>query len=214
MCNFRRRSFISGLSLRSVWSVRRELRCCLRVENESPAPLVTLVSIPMTQPPAHPARLGPTLTGWNVRAHLWIHLVFLSAIFLQFLFAFFFCATLPDYVFSRVHPPACKQCPAGTEPTLGYEYKWWNVLPANMKTSCFNVGNSKCDTMNGGCLWQCLSLSLCLILKVVQHFELICLLASLPKVGGEDQYRFCFCMIIMNSQFALLVLFSITLVKV
>lgn len=32
---------------------------------------------------------------------------------------------------------------------LGYQYKWWNVLPSNMKTSCFNVGNSKCDNMNG-----------------------------------------------------------------
>uniref|UniRef100_A0A672J1D1 Si:dkey-153k10.9 n=1 Tax=Salarias fasciatus TaxID=181472 RepID=A0A672J1D1_SALFA len=38
---------------------------------------------------------------------------------------------------------ACVECPAGTEPVLGYEYKWWNVLPPNMKTSCFNVGNSK-----------------------------------------------------------------------
>ncbi|XP_030646148.1 UPF0577 protein KIAA1324-like [Chanos chanos] len=44
---------------------------------------------------------------------------------------------------------ACQPCPAGTEPALGYEYKWWNVLPPNMKTSCFNVGNSKCDGMNG-----------------------------------------------------------------
>uniref|UniRef100_A0A667ZY42 Endosome-lysosome associated apoptosis and autophagy regulator family member 2b n=1 Tax=Myripristis murdjan TaxID=586833 RepID=A0A667ZY42_9TELE len=44
---------------------------------------------------------------------------------------------------------ACSECPAGTEPVLGYEYKWWNVLPSNMKTSCFNVGNSKCDDMNG-----------------------------------------------------------------
>uniref|UniRef100_A0A8C9XZ41 Endosome-lysosome associated apoptosis and autophagy regulator family member 2b n=1 Tax=Sander lucioperca TaxID=283035 RepID=A0A8C9XZ41_SANLU len=43
----------------------------------------------------------------------------------------------------------CTKCPAGTEPVLGYEYKWWNVLPSNMKTSCFNVGNSKCDDMNG-----------------------------------------------------------------
>ncbi|XP_033880704.2 endosome/lysosome-associated apoptosis and autophagy regulator family member 2-like [Acipenser ruthenus] len=43
----------------------------------------------------------------------------------------------------------CKTCPAGTEPALGYEFKWWNVLPANMKTSCFNVGNTKCDGMNG-----------------------------------------------------------------
>ncbi|MEE6509684.1 hypothetical protein FKM82_027368 [Ascaphus truei] len=43
----------------------------------------------------------------------------------------------------------CKLCPAGTEPALGFEFKWWNILPVNMKTSCFNVGNSKCDGMNG-----------------------------------------------------------------
>uniref|UniRef100_A0A671NB52 UPF0577 protein KIAA1324-like n=1 Tax=Sinocyclocheilus anshuiensis TaxID=1608454 RepID=A0A671NB52_9TELE len=44
---------------------------------------------------------------------------------------------------------ACQPCPAGTEPVLGYEYKWWNVLPANMKTSCFNVANNNCDGLNG-----------------------------------------------------------------
>ncbi|XP_035282980.1 endosome/lysosome-associated apoptosis and autophagy regulator family member 2 isoform X1 [Anguilla anguilla] len=44
---------------------------------------------------------------------------------------------------------ACEKCPAGTEPSLGYEFKWWNTLPSIMKTSCFNVGNSKCDGMNG-----------------------------------------------------------------
>ncbi|KAE8616447.1 hypothetical protein XENTR_v10008810 [Xenopus tropicalis] len=43
----------------------------------------------------------------------------------------------------------CKTCPAGTEPVFGFIYKWWNILPGNMKTSCFNVGNSKCDGMNG-----------------------------------------------------------------
>ncbi|XP_043944282.1 endosome/lysosome-associated apoptosis and autophagy regulator family member 2 isoform X1 [Protopterus annectens] len=43
----------------------------------------------------------------------------------------------------------CKPCPAGTEPALGFEYKWWNILPSNMKTSCFNVGNTKCNGMNG-----------------------------------------------------------------
>lgn len=50
----------------------------------------------------------------------------------------------------------CEECPAGTEPVLGYEYKWWNVLPSNMKTSCFNVGNTKCDDMNGesAFLWE------------------------------------------------------------
>ncbi|XP_055030488.2 endosome/lysosome-associated apoptosis and autophagy regulator family member 2 [Misgurnus anguillicaudatus] len=44
---------------------------------------------------------------------------------------------------------ACQPCPSGTEPVLGYEYKWWNILPANMKTSCFNVANSNCDGLNG-----------------------------------------------------------------
>lgn len=61
-----------------------------------------------------------------------------------------FYSCFPNCVFYCVYPSACTLCPAGTEPTLGYEYKWWNVLPPNMKTSCFNVGNSKCDNMNGG----------------------------------------------------------------
>ncbi|KTF81780.1 hypothetical protein cypCar_00045921, partial [Cyprinus carpio] len=50
---------------------------------------------------------------------------------------------------SKTHFASCKPCPAGTEPVLGYEYKWWNVLPANMKTSCFNVANNNCDGLNG-----------------------------------------------------------------
>ena len=75
-------------------------------------------------------------------------------------FVVFSVQLFPNYVFIGVHPPACKQCPAGTEPTLGYEYKWWNILPANMKTSCFNVGNSKCDSMNGGCLFSLASHSI------------------------------------------------------
>lgn len=69
-------------------------------------------------------------------------------------FFFFFCPPLLDILISVTHfckSTACKQCPAGTEPTLGFEYKWWNTLPANMKTSCFNVGNNKCDGMSGGC---------------------------------------------------------------
>ncbi|KAK1152277.1 UPF0577 protein KIAA1324-like isoform X1 [Acipenser oxyrinchus oxyrinchus] len=28
----------------------------------------------------------------------------------------------------------CDKCPAGTEPILGFEYKWWNQMPANMKS--------------------------------------------------------------------------------
>ncbi|XP_078092112.1 endosome/lysosome-associated apoptosis and autophagy regulator family member 2 [Mustelus asterias] len=58
------------------------------------------------------------------------------------------CAPCPSGTYSD-GMSSCRQCPAGTEPMLGFEYKWWNTLPANMKTSCFNVGNSKCDGMNG-----------------------------------------------------------------
>ncbi|KQK75192.1 hypothetical protein AAES_147980 [Amazona aestiva] len=29
----------------------------------------------------------------------------------------------------------CLSCPAGTEPVLGLEYKWWNVLPPSMETT-------------------------------------------------------------------------------
>lgn len=58
------------------------------------------------------------------------------------------CSPCPTGTYSDGKKP-CEPCPAGTEPTPGYEFKWWNVLPPNMKSSCFNVGNSKCDTMNG-----------------------------------------------------------------
>ncbi|CAN0136335.1 unnamed protein product [Lampetra planeri] len=43
----------------------------------------------------------------------------------------------------------CVPCPAGTEPVLGFDFKWWNMLPDNMETTCFNVGNQRCDSMNG-----------------------------------------------------------------
>uniref|UniRef100_A0A671RTS2 UPF0577 protein KIAA1324-like n=1 Tax=Sinocyclocheilus anshuiensis TaxID=1608454 RepID=A0A671RTS2_9TELE len=33
----------------------------------------------------------------------------------------------------------CQRCPGGTEPSLGYEYKWWNILPRNMKTMYANA---------------------------------------------------------------------------
>ncbi|XP_066489653.1 endosome/lysosome-associated apoptosis and autophagy regulator family member 2 [Tiliqua scincoides] len=59
-----------------------------------------------------------------------------------------FCTPCPRDTFSD-GTQDCKPCPAGTEPALGLEYKWWNVLPSNMRTSCFSVTNSKCDGMNG-----------------------------------------------------------------
>ncbi|KAG7472616.1 hypothetical protein MATL_G00110570 [Megalops atlanticus] len=33
---------------------------------------------------------------------------------------------------------ACVPCPAGTEPILGYEYKWWNRMPDNMRSSVYS----------------------------------------------------------------------------
>uniref|UniRef100_A0A670J6K8 Endosome-lysosome associated apoptosis and autophagy regulator 1 n=1 Tax=Podarcis muralis TaxID=64176 RepID=A0A670J6K8_PODMU len=32
----------------------------------------------------------------------------------------------------------CINCTVGTEPALGFEYKWWNTLPANMETTVLN----------------------------------------------------------------------------
>lgn len=65
-CLFRRRSCISGSSPRYAWRVLVELSRCLRVETESPAPHVTLVSTTMTRQPAPPAPLGPIPMGQNV----------------------------------------------------------------------------------------------------------------------------------------------------
>lgn len=31
----------------------------------------------------------------------------------------------------------CAKCPAGTEPLVGFEYKWWNTMPKNMKSTTF-----------------------------------------------------------------------------
>lgn len=90
--------------------------------------------------------------------------IFLYRLSFPCLVFFCFCRRRPStWSFHCVCPPACDRCPAGTEPTLGYEYKWWNILPANMKTSCFNVGNSKCDGMNGECVLAICAISLSLI---------------------------------------------------
>lgn len=32
---------------------------------------------------------------------------------------------------------ACTECPAGTEPVMGFEYKWWNRMPSNMNSSVY-----------------------------------------------------------------------------
>ena len=34
--------------------------------------------------------------------------------------------------------PACSDCPVGTAPEVGFEYKWWNKMPSNMRSSVFS----------------------------------------------------------------------------
>uniref|UniRef100_A0A8C3BZI4 Endosome-lysosome associated apoptosis and autophagy regulator 1 n=1 Tax=Cairina moschata TaxID=8855 RepID=A0A8C3BZI4_CAIMO len=43
----------------------------------------------------------------------------------------------------------CIRCPAGTEPVLGLEYKWWNVLPPNMETTVLSGINFEYKGMAG-----------------------------------------------------------------
>uniref|UniRef100_A0A674EKA3 Endosome-lysosome associated apoptosis and autophagy regulator 1 n=1 Tax=Salmo trutta TaxID=8032 RepID=A0A674EKA3_SALTR len=32
----------------------------------------------------------------------------------------------------------CAECPVGTEPVVGFEYKWWNKMPDNMRSSVYS----------------------------------------------------------------------------
>lgn len=43
----------------------------------------------------------------------------------------------------------CSECPAGTEPVVGFEYKWWNRMPSNMRSSVFSVEYSSTDRTTG-----------------------------------------------------------------
>ncbi|KAM7404642.1 hypothetical protein PAMP_011972 [Pampus punctatissimus] len=42
---------------------------------------------------------------------------------------------------------ACAECPVGTEPVMGFEYKWWNTMPSNMKS--FNFRREFSDSSYG-----------------------------------------------------------------
>ncbi|XP_028265499.1 UPF0577 protein KIAA1324 isoform X2 [Parambassis ranga] len=39
----------------------------------------------------------------------------------------------------------CTECPAGTEPVVGLEYKWWNTMPTTMRSSVFRQEFSSPD---------------------------------------------------------------------
>uniref|UniRef100_A0A8C8Z047 Endosome-lysosome associated apoptosis and autophagy regulator 1 n=1 Tax=Prolemur simus TaxID=1328070 RepID=A0A8C8Z047_PROSS len=43
----------------------------------------------------------------------------------------------------------CTHCPAGTQPAVGFEYKWWNTLPANMETTVLSGINFEYKGMTG-----------------------------------------------------------------
>lgn len=46
----------------------------------------------------------------------------------------------------------CTHCPAGTEPAVGFEYKWWNTLPSNMETTVLSGINFEYKGLTGDCL--------------------------------------------------------------
>nr|XP_020018651.1 UPF0577 protein KIAA1324 homolog isoform X2 [Castor canadensis] len=43
----------------------------------------------------------------------------------------------------------CTHCPAGTEPAVGFEYKWWNTLPTNMETTVLSGINFEYKGLTG-----------------------------------------------------------------
>ncbi|XP_068125543.1 endosome/lysosome-associated apoptosis and autophagy regulator 1 [Hyperolius riggenbachi] len=43
----------------------------------------------------------------------------------------------------------CVHCPPGTEPMLGYEYKWWNTLPANMQSLVMSGHSFEYQNLSG-----------------------------------------------------------------
>lgn len=53
------------------------------------------------------------------------------------------CVPCPHGFYSN--GTVCSQCPVGTEPVVGYVYKWWNVMPGNMKSSVYSSEYSESD---------------------------------------------------------------------
>lgn len=53
------------------------------------------------------------------------------------------CEPCPNGFYSN--GTVCSECPVGTEPVVGYEYKWWNKMPGNMKSSVYSREYSDSD---------------------------------------------------------------------
>ncbi|XP_009995857.1 PREDICTED: UPF0577 protein KIAA1324-like, partial [Chaetura pelagica] len=58
-------------------------------------------------------------------------------------------ACLPCPLGSYSKGSGCLSCPEGTEPVLGLEYKWWNVLPPHMETTVLSGINLEYKGMAG-----------------------------------------------------------------
>lgn len=43
----------------------------------------------------------------------------------------------------------CEKCPVSTSPQIGYTYKWWNSMPPNVTSHCFNFEEKECVTNSG-----------------------------------------------------------------
>ncbi|XP_056629223.1 endosome/lysosome-associated apoptosis and autophagy regulator 1 isoform X3 [Triplophysa dalaica] len=57
------------------------------------------------------------------------------------------CEPCPHGLYSN--GTECSECPAGMEPVVGFEYKWWNTMPSNMRSSVFSVEYSSTDRTTG-----------------------------------------------------------------
>lgn len=44
---------------------------------------------------------------------------------------------------------ACSECPVGSEPVVGFEYKWWNTMPKNMRSAVFRREFSDSQQITG-----------------------------------------------------------------
>ncbi|XP_041655541.1 endosome/lysosome-associated apoptosis and autophagy regulator 1 [Cheilinus undulatus] len=54
------------------------------------------------------------------------------------------CKPCPSGLYSN--GTVCTECPVGMEPVVGFEYKWWNTMPHNMKSSIYSSGFSEHST--------------------------------------------------------------------
>uniref|UniRef100_A0A6Q2Z625 MRH domain-containing protein n=1 Tax=Esox lucius TaxID=8010 RepID=A0A6Q2Z625_ESOLU len=57
------------------------------------------------------------------------------------------CEPCPHGTYSN--GTACAECPVGTEPVVGFEYKWWNKMPDNMRSFVYSREYSDTDRSTG-----------------------------------------------------------------